>query len=171
MKKKHKLWKKFIKHKDKDTYINYCRLCNQVRWETRHAQKEFEKKIAASVKQQPKLFRSYVQSQTRTKSGICDLTYFEDNTQLSATSDKRKAEVLASFFSSVLTNESSNDVTLSIPYVDTISFCDKILFNHNAAYNKLSNILPFKSPGPDNLHPFVLKSPCDIVSKPLAIIF
>ena len=73
MNKKHKLWEKFIKHKDKDTYINYCSLHNQVRWETRHAQKEFKKKTAASVKQQCKLFWSYVQSQTRTKSGICDL--------------------------------------------------------------------------------------------------
>ena len=36
---------------------------------------------------------------------------------------------------------------------------------------RLSNLLPFKSPGPDNLHPFVLKSLCDIVCKPLAIIF
>ena len=86
---------KFIKHKDKDTYINYCKLRNQVRWETRHAQKEFEMKIAASVKQQPKLFWSKVQSKSKTKSGICDLTYFEDNIKLSATTDKRKAEVLA----------------------------------------------------------------------------
>ena len=171
IKKKQKLWKKYIKHKDKDTYINYCRLCNQVRWETCHAQREFEKKIAVSVKHQPKLFWSYVQSQTRTKPGICDQTYSEDNIKLSVTTDKRKAEVLASFFSSVFTNEPSSDVTPSIPHVETISFCDKILFNHNAVYNKLSNLLPFKSPGPDNLHPFVLKSLCDIVCKPLAIIF
>ena len=139
--------------------------------ETCHAQKEFEKKIAAYVKQQPKLFWSYVQSKIRTKSEICDLTYFEDNITLSATTDKRKADVLASFYSSAITNEPSSDVTPSIPYVETISFCDKILFNHNAVYNKLSNLLPFKSPGPDNLHPFVLKSLCDIVCKPLGIIF
>ena len=71
----------------------------------------------------------------------------------------------------MFTNEPSSDVTPSIPYVETISFCDKIFFSHNAVYNKLSNLLPFKSPGPDNLHSFVLKSLCDIVCKPLAIIF
>ena len=71
----------------------------------------------------------------------------------------------------MFTNEPSCDVTPSIPYVETMSFCDKILFNHNAFYNKLSNILPFKSPGSGNLHPFVLKSLCDIVCRPLAIIF
>ena len=71
----------------------------------------------------------------------------------------------------MFTNEPSSDVTPSIPYVETISFCDKILFSHNAVYNKLSNLLLFKSPGPDNLHPFVFKSLCDIVCKPLAIIF
>ena len=31
IKKKHNLWKKFMKHKDEDTYINQCRLRNQVR--------------------------------------------------------------------------------------------------------------------------------------------
>ena len=71
----------------------------------------------------------------------------------------------------MFTNVPSSDATPSIPYVETISFCDKFLFNHNAAYNKLSNLLPFKSPGPDNLHPFVLMSLFDIVCKPLAIIF
>ena len=70
----------------------------------------------------------------------------------------------------MFTNEPSSDVAPSIPYAETLSFCDKILFNHNAVFNKLSNLLPFKVPGPGNLHPFVLKSLCDIVCKPLAII-
>ena len=104
-------------------------------------------------------------------SGISDQTYNEDNIKLSAPTDNRKAEVLASFFSSVFTNEPSSDVTPSIPYAETISLSEKLLFNHNAVYNKLSNLLPFKSPGPDNLHPFALKPICDIVCKPLAIIF
>ena len=38
-------------------------------------------------------------------------------------------------------------------------------------YTTLSNLLPFKSPGPDNLHPFILKSLCDIVCEPLVIVF
>ena len=75
IKKKHKFLKNIIKHKDKDTYINHCRLRNQVRLETRHSQKEFEKKISASVKQQPMLFWSYLLSITRTKSGKCGQTY------------------------------------------------------------------------------------------------
>ena len=171
IKKKHRLCAMFIKDKDKDTYTDYCRLRNQVRREARHAQKEFEKKIAASVKQQPKQLWSNAQCKTRTKSGICDLTYVEDNIKLSATTDNRNAEAHASIFSSVFTNEPSSNVTPSMPYVEAMSFCDKILFNHNAAYNKLSNLLPFKSQGPDYLHPFSLKSLCDIVCKPLAIIF
>ena len=60
--------------------------------------------------------------------------------------------------------------TPSIPYDEAISFYDKILFNHNGPYNKLSNLLPFKSPGPDNLLPFARNSLSDIACKPLAII-
>ena len=58
IKKRHKLWKTFINYRDKGTYIDYCRLRNQVRCETRHAKNEFERKIAASVKQLPKIFWS-----------------------------------------------------------------------------------------------------------------
>ena len=82
---------------DKDTCIDNCRLHSQVRWETHHVQEELERKIVASVNQQSKLFWSYFQSIARNKSGICDLTYFEYNIKLSAITDKRKAEVLASF--------------------------------------------------------------------------
>ena len=74
--------------------------------------------VAASVKQQPKLFLLFVQSKTKTMSGICDLTYFEDNIKLSATTDKHKAEVFASFFSSAFTTEPINEVIPSLPYVE-----------------------------------------------------
>ena len=112
-----------------------------------------------------------VQSKTRTISGIYDVAFSEDSIKLSTTTDERNAEVQAHIFSSVFTDEPSCDARPSTPYVETISFCDNILLNHNAAYIKLSNVLQFKSPGPDNLYPFVLKSLCDIVCKPLAIIF
>ena len=70
------------------------------------------------------------------KSGICDLTYFEKNIKLSTTTDKKKANVFASFFSSAFTNEPTSEVTPSLPCVETISLCDKILFSHNAVYKK-----------------------------------
>ena len=58
-----------------------------------------------------------------------------------------------------------------MPYVETISFCEEIRFNHIAVYNRLSNLFPFKSPGTDNFHPFVLKCVCDIIYNSLSIIF
>ena len=150
-----------------DTDINYCRLSNRVQWETHHTQEEHARKMAASVKQQ--LLWFYVQYKTRTESGICDPTYFKNNTKLSTTKDKKK-EVLTSFLSSMFTSVPTSEVIPSLPCVET-TFCDKILFNHNAVYKNLFNLLQFKSLGPDKLHPFVLKSQCDIVCKLIAISF
>ena len=54
--------------------------------------------MAESVKEPPKRFWLHVQYKIRTKSGICNLIYFDNNIKLSAMTDKKNAEVLAPFF-------------------------------------------------------------------------
>ena len=56
VKKKHKLWKKFVATKSEEDYKQYCRERNYVRSMTRKVQKSFEKEIAISAKKNPKKF-------------------------------------------------------------------------------------------------------------------
>ena len=94
----------------------------------------------------------------------CYLTHVDNNSNLSATTEKEKTEVLVSF-SLLFTTEPTDEVTLSISCVETTTFC--VFLNHNAVYMKLSNCVSFKSLGLYILHPFVFKS----LSNYIAIIF
>jgi hypothetical protein len=71
---KKRLWKKYIDTGgNRNIYDEYCKTRNQVRRETRKAQKQYEKNISISAKNNPKKFWNYVQSKTKVRSGIPDL--------------------------------------------------------------------------------------------------
>ena len=65
-----------------------------------------EKNIAKNVKSNPKMFWKYANSKRKTNTGISELKFkTEEGEERKTTTDKEKAEVLASFFSSVFTIE------------------------------------------------------------------
>ena len=64
------------------------------------------KEIAKNVKSNPKMFWKYANSKRKTNTGISELKFkTEVGEERKTTTDKEKAEVLASFFSSVFTIE------------------------------------------------------------------
>ena len=77
---------------------------NQVRNQTRKVIKTQERLITENVKDNPKIFWKHVQTKVRTKSRVSDL-YVDEEKKEKAVNSKEKAEVLASFFSSVFTRE------------------------------------------------------------------
>ena len=79
IKKKHTLWKRFLRTRDGEVYLQYCRERNYVRSMTRKFQKQIEREIAKSAKRNPKKFWKYVQSKTKVKSKVNDLEMHDDN--------------------------------------------------------------------------------------------
>ena len=117
-KKKHTLWKRYMETKDGLYYAEFCKARNQVRKMTRKLQKQFEMKLAAEAKSNPKAIWKYINSKTKTRVGVSELnTDPADPTSKLTTSDKEKAEVLGQFFSSVFTVEPDGD----IPHIPTIN--------------------------------------------------
>ena len=87
-------------------YTEFCKARNQVRKMTRKLQKQFEMKLAAEAKSNPKAIWKYINSKSKTRVGVSELnTDPADPTSKLTTSDKEKAEVLGQFFSSVFTTE------------------------------------------------------------------
>jgi hypothetical protein len=77
-----------------------------------------EKEIAKHVKSNPKIFWKYANSKRKTNTGISELKFkSEEGEKRKTKTDKEKAEVLASFFSSVFTIEPVGDLPLMHPIV------------------------------------------------------
>jgi hypothetical protein len=68
IKRKERLWTRYLNTRDGEAYKEYCKVRNQVRTLTRKITKQFEKQIAQEVKTNPKKFWKYARSNTKTKS-------------------------------------------------------------------------------------------------------
>jgi hypothetical protein len=97
---------------------------NQVKGLVRKAKANMERKIAKNAKK----FWQYANSKWKTKSGISELKYKKENGEEDKTStDKKKAEVLANFFSIVFTNEPDGE----IPNIEPITIFLASFKNNN----------------------------------------
>ena len=170
IKKKHRLWQRYREsnYNDDANYRHYCRVRNKVRKATRYQQRCQEKEIAENAKSNPKKFWQYIKWRTKTSTRIADLENITTNRL--TRNDKEKAKVLATFFSSVFTQERTQEM----PTVQKgkikgeISYCN---INREDVQKKLKNLNPNKSPGPDKLHSRILKELYSVLNKPLAILF
>ena len=127
----------------------------------------FEKRIASKVKVNPKLFWNYVNDKLKSRQPVSDLR--KENGELT-TNDEEKAQVLNDFFSSVFTREDQTNIPeptqREVPKPLT-----KVNFTAANIEKRLLKLKTSKSPGPDGLHPRILKELAKEISKPLQDIF
>ena len=93
-----------------------------------------------------------------------------DGTSLTVT-DKEKADTLGNFFSSVFVKESSCTWLMNDQEKPEITEKMDLKISEEVIVKKLKSLNPNKSPGPDSLHPRVLKEVCQSLSTPLYHIF
>ena len=102
MRKKHRCWTRFMETKDGLRCKEYCRARNQVKSLTRNAVRNKEKEIVKDIKQNPKKFWQYTQSNTKVMTVISYLIMNIDNgKEVLTENDSDKANTLSKFFSSV----------------------------------------------------------------------
>ena len=158
-----KLYKKF---RNETNYLLYTSARNKVTTKVRSLRKVKEHKIAMTVKSNPKAFYQYIASKTTKKEGVSELIK-SDGTLTK--NDTEKCETINNFFSSVFTVECTHDLPDFKPIInETIS-------SVNTSTNEIINILNkldiSKSPGPDNLHPKLLKETSCEIAVPLKLLF
>lgn len=170
IKKKHKLWKRYIKHRDMNVYKEFRKTSNKVKNMTTYCRKQKEKNISMNVKNNPKAFWKYVKSKTKITSSIAGLhTEPTDSNSGITNDDTSKANILNNYFASVFTKEPLGD----IPVIDSrtnkqmqINYIEK-----NEVEVLLNNLDINKSPSPDGYHPRLLKELHKEISEPLTNIF
>jgi len=131
----------------------------------RKAKADFERSLSLEAKTNPKAFYKYVNSKLKTKSTIPNLVVNGDT----LTSDAQKANALNSFFCSVFTRENLRDMPhFELPReMPTLS---ELTITEDMVYKKIQKLKANKSPGPDGVHPRVLKELAAVISKPLSIL-
>ena len=162
---KHRAWRKFMRNKNDENQRAYIKCRNFIRNQTRKIRNNYEKNIAMEAKVNPKKFWSYVKSKTKIKQELPELI----TTEGTAKSDQEKADALNAFFASVFVKEPGEN----IPSLEsrTVASLQDVDFNEDIILKKMKQLKIGKSPGPDQIHPRVLKECAEAFKKPLKKIF
>ena len=167
IKRKHHKHYTYLNTRNEDHKAEYNAIRNEVTAKTRADRVAFERNISKEIKNNNKVFWRYVNANRTSKSAIPDL---ERKNGTKATTDKEKAEILNDQFSSVFTREETDNIPvleeLNIPNPLT-----NINITTEMVQKKLAKLRSDKSPGPDNVHPLLLKNLSDILADPLCRIF
>ena len=123
--------------------------------------------MADTAKGNPKKFWQYINKTTKITTGIGDL---ETPSNELTGNDNEKAEILATFFSSVFTKENMENMP-TVHMSKTKGYLESYQLEVEEVRKKLSRLNPNKSPGSDNLHPRILKEMKDVMDKPLTMLY
>ena len=165
--KKNLLWRRYVRTKSPYDHAAFNQTKNKLRNLTRDLRTNFESDIAKESKGKPKVFWRYIKSKLKTRERIPALRN-ADGTLSTSPSDK--AESLNRYFSSVFTEENLTNVP-DISEVFTGEALDSIVFTEEIIHEKLSQLNPNKSLGPDGWHPYFLQQLANELKRPLYILF
>ena len=167
LKKKHNAYKRWMITKDGRDYQKYKQQRNASKARVRKSILEFEKRIAQSIKKSNKGYWKYANSKLKSKSKVPDLKLSDES---HTSNDQEKADILNEFFSSVFTHEDLNNFPKSRTRIFR-SKLEDIEITEEIVLDALTSLNGSKSPGPDAIHPRILKECATIIAHPLSLIF
>ena len=167
VRKKRDAFQRYLLTRDGNDYLEYTKARNAAKAQARRAIRDYEKEVAKKAKNNPKAFYKFVNNKLRSSHRVNDILS-GDGRLLS--SDIDKAEEFNTYFSSVFTREENlNDMPKFC--VDVKETLSDINFTEFDVVKLLQNVKPNKSPGPDDIHPRILKECAPELAVPLYILF
>ena len=149
--------------------VEALRLYNEtnynVRTYSRTKQWQYEYQLADRLREMPKLFHSYIRRKKKGKPSIGPLKHM--GVVLSEPVDM--CEVLADVFSSIYNNLPPPDIPRN--ELLELEIMTPISISYDDVHTRLSELKSTSSPGPDQIHPFLLKSCAAALAYPLVKIF
>ena len=169
IRKKHRCWQRAYETKQQTKVSKWKQQRNKVNKLLKAAEVKFEVDLANEAKLNPKKIWKYVKSQSKVKTSISPLK--NNRTDKLTNNEKEQAEVLAAQFASVMVDEPEGDIPripskpLTTPPLDTINVTAEMVIK------KLKDLNVTKSPGPDEIHPRILKEAAPSLAPALAILY
>ena len=166
LRRRKRLWNIFRCSRTSQNYELYkrCRnLCTAVK---RKKRIDYENRLAEASVLNPKRLYAYIKRSTKDCRGIPTLTNPDDDEPV--LDDSNKAELLSQQYASVFTEETpfcNADDVLNITQLDSLCF------NPADVRTLLLQIDCNSAPGPDALHPIILKTLADIIAQPVAFLY
>ncbi|BHF69118.1 hypothetical protein SprV_0301216000 [Sparganum proliferum] len=176
MKKKQRLWKKYLHLQDPTSFTEYKDQRNRCRKQIRIARTSFERRLIAECITCPKKFYGYIRSRRKHRDEIACL---KDSLGNLLVEGPQKVQLLSQFFQSVFTDESSEDNqqfevdrdSRELQMRQDTAVIETVALSVEEARRVLSQIKPDKSPGPDGIPGLILKELSTELSKSLSTLF
>lgn len=166
MKKRADAWREYRDHPCKTRYKEYTVIRNRVNRMV-HADKEnYNQTTLDSFKGNPKRFYGYIRNLKTVKAQVTQLKKADGSL---TSDDYQAAELLCEYFQEIFTKEIDQDSQEAKLLFGNTE--DQIVFDTVLVHRQLLKLKIDKSPGPDELHPMILKECADSLAEPLAKIF
>ena len=169
---KHRLWSRWTETRDEGVKRKYNKVRNVVRGRSRKLEQKIQRDIANNCsKTNPKKFWKYVRSKKDSVDTVGTLRHLDEKGEpVMVTDNEQKANVFAVQFSKVFTRE-PDDTFENIQPKHIEDEMPELFFSEPKILKALTDLKVDKSPGPDYLHPRVLKEIQSYIVEPLKIIF
>ena len=166
-KRKQQAWKQYQHTGERIDYIRATTEKNEFTTLTRNLCRDFERKLAGNLKNNPKDFWRYCKSKLKNKTGLGDIRTEEGNL---TSDDLEKADILNRYFTSVFTREDTVHIPPMSKRLESGSLTE-IVITPDLVEKKLSKLKVCKSAGPDGFHPRILNELSSSIKEPLWMIF
>jgi hypothetical protein len=166
MKSRRKLWNKFKMSSTVEDYSLYKACRNQCSSLKKSKRVAYETHLADLSRYNPKPLFAYLKRRTKSGTGIPPLQISEAGDI--AEDDPTKAATLATQYSNVYAVEA-----LPLPNFSelTSEILQDIQFDHEDVKCLLSSLNPHSAPGPDQIHPLILRNLAEVIALPITQLF
>ena len=161
-------WKKLQTHGGHLRALQYKRERERAERIRRECKREYEEKLARKAKMNPKAYYGYVRSKKALQEAVACVKGVDG---VGAITGKDKADVLASHFEKVHLCDEGQSPPGDLLGTGVDDRMPPIVIDKGHVERLLGTVDPSKSPGPDNIHPAIIRALSSVLAAPLTALY